>query len=122
MPVQWNNRAMEAAKDKMALAILQAAIFVQTSLKVQLSKSYPPASRPGQFPRGRTWGGRDAVSYDPTSPAEVKQSMTVRLGYQKNAFYMGLLEVFQGRLGLREIVKRVKPQLERIIGAKVSNG
>ena len=45
--------------------ILAAAVLLQAEHKRDLSKTYPPASRPGQYPAARTLNLRDSVTVVP---------------------------------------------------------
>ena len=114
-----NTVDIEAAKQAMELRVGQlliaAAIAVQSDLKRELSKSYPPASKPGEFPRGRTWNLRESVMYDPTDPMKVGRQQFVRIGYSTRAPYGAILELFRRRLGLREVAKRLKGTIGAIL-------
>lgn len=111
-----NNLAIveNDAAERSAAILARAAILIQMSLKQNLSKSFPPASKVGEFPHGRTWGGRDAVDYEPKSLSELKTAQRVRIGFQDNAWYMPVLEVYKGRLGMVETVRRILPQLQEL--------
>lgn len=99
-----------------ATNLLEAAFYLQAGFKDKLSTSYPPASTPGQYPHGRTWGGRDAVVVQPSTPEEITQTGYVRIGFLKMTFdYMTYLSFQKGRLGLLHCYAEMKPQLEQII-------
>lgn len=102
---------------------LQAAFLLQTTLKVSLSTSYPPASVPGEYPHGRTWGGRDAVTVSPSTPEEIAKLGFVQIGFLRDAWYMVHLELEKQRLGLFHCYEQLKPALAKILaqgGLRVS--
>ena len=98
-----------------ATRLLQAAFVLQTEMKQNLSTSYPPASMPGEYPHGRTWGGRDGCVVQPDTPEGIVQTGYVRIGFLQNAWYIPYLEMEKGRLGLFHCYELLKPQLDRII-------
>ena len=87
--------------------LLAAAVLLQAEHKGDLSKTYPPASAPGQFPAARTFNLRD-------SPTVVPIPGGYRVGYLVNASYIVWL-VKRGRLGLIDTLNRIRPRLLKII-------
>jgi hypothetical protein len=100
--------------------LARCAIHFQTQHKIRLNKSNPgpdylDSSTVGQYPRARTGFGRDGTSYEPTSPAAMAAAGNVRMGYISPAWYMGFLELFKGRLGLKKTLEDLKDQFVAIL-------
>ena len=87
--------------------LLAAAVLLQAEHKRDLSKTYPPASVPGQFPAARTLNLRDSVTVVPIEGG-------YRIGYLVNAEYIVWL-VKRGRLGIVDTLNRIRPRINRII-------
>lgn len=102
-------------REEASLLLLEAGFLIQTTLKGQLSTSYPPASLPGQYPHGRTWGGRDAVTVTPSDPKEIARVGFVRVGFTENAWYMPWLEIEKGRLGIFHTYEQLRPAIAQIL-------
>lgn len=96
------------ARRQLNRRLLAAAVLLQAEHKRDLSKTYPPASKPGQYPAARTLNLRDAVTVIP-----IKNGF--RVGYLVNAAYIVHL-VARGRLGLLDTAQRIMPRLRKIIG------
>lgn len=115
----WNGDAMKAnRRDQLAKRLIAAAIILQTEHTADLSSTYPPASKPGEFPHGRTWNLRSAIDYEPKTAAEVARDMEVRVGYQQRAWYI-LRLVKLGRKSLRDTMKRVRGRINQMLGTPV---
>jgi len=97
-------RSIEARLNRRLLA---AAVLLQAEHKRDLSKTYPPASVPGQFPAARTLNLRDSVTVVPIPGG-------YRVGYRVNAEYIVYL-VKRGRLGIVDTLSRIRPRMNRII-------
>lgn len=86
-----------------AKVLLRNALVLQAEHKRRLSKFNPPphknSSKPGEYPRARTYNLRDAVVIEPASLAIIEQTGTVRVGVQTNAPY-GPILTKRGRLGI----------------------
>lgn len=118
--VEWHGEERLAELDQaIGEGLLRGAVYFQTQHKLRLNKSnprpYAHSSQPGEYPRARSGFGRDNVWYEPTSVAEAGRAGFVRIGYRVNAFYMAILEVYRGRLGLVKTLESIKVQLARII-------
>lgn len=87
--------------------LLAAAVLLQAEHKRDLSKTFPPASSPGQFPAARTFNLRDSVAVVPIKDG-------YRVGYLANAAYIVWL-VKRGRLGIIDTLQRIRPRVNRII-------
>lgn len=91
--LEWNGEQLERDLRQAAASLLiVAAQEFQKNHKKDLSKSNPPPrhitpSKPGEYPRGRTWTLKDSVTYEPTNKATVAKTQVVRVGYHKNAEY-----------------------------------
>lgn len=116
MTVKMNTAAVQKQMElRTGQLLVAAAIAVQSDLKRSLSTSYPPASKPGEFPHWRTGNLRESVMYDPTDPKKVGRQRFIRIGYATRAPYGAILELFRKRLGVRETVKRLKSTIEAIV-------
>lgn len=104
---------------RMGGGLVAVAGIAQSELTAALSTSYPPASKEGEFPHGRTWNLRSAVMYEPTKPIDAGRKNAIRIGYSIRAAYGAILELLRGRLGLNEILKRIKPRIDGLL-AKVT--
>jgi len=85
-----------------------AAALLQGEHKRDLSKSYPRASVPGEFPRFRTLNLRDSVGV-----SQVRQGV-YRVGYLSSAWYILALSA-RKRLTVVDTATRIKARLMRII-------
>lgn len=87
--------------------LIAAASLLVGEHKRDLSKTFPPASVPGQYPAARTLNLRDSVGVQ-----EVPDGF--RVGYLPGAFYV-LFLAKRGRLTVEDTAKRIAPRLARII-------
>ncbi len=87
--------------------LLAAAVLLQAEHKRDLSKTFPPASVPGQYPAARTFNLRDSVTV-----VEIEDGY--RVGYLVNASYLIFL-ASKGRLTLMDTALRIRPRLLKII-------
>jgi hypothetical protein len=102
--------------------LARCAIHFQTQHKIRLNKSNPgpdylDSSTVGQYPRARTGFGRDGTSYEPTSPAAMAAAGNVRMGYILPAWYLAFLEIYKGRLGLKQTLADLGEQFKAILNA-----
>lgn len=98
--------------------LIEAAKSVQIGLMKALEKnSYPPASKVGEFPHWRTGNLVNSVMYDPTDPATVGRERRIRIGYSIAAPYGAILEAVMGRLGLNEMTRQQKGQIDKWLAA-----
>lgn len=121
--LRWHGDSLlEELDDACAEGLLRAAVFFQTTHKAKLSVSNPrphkTPSKPGEYPRLRTGFGRNAVMYEPTTKGEIKQTLTVKIGYLANAWYMALLEVKRRRKGLKDTLELIRQQLQALMVSK----
>lgn len=76
---------------KAAKKLLTNAIKLQVRHKRNLSRANPRPhrnpSRPGEFPKARTFNLRDAVAIEPTQLAIIEHTGRVRVGVLVNAVY-----------------------------------
>lgn len=85
-----------------------AAALLQGEHKRDLSKSHPPASRPGEYPHFRTLNLRDSVAV-----RQVRLGI-YRVGYLTGARYI-LFLMGRKRLTVVDTANRIRQRLERII-------
>jgi hypothetical protein len=117
MALVWKgDEAEKRTREDLAKGLLRGAVFFENAHRSALSTSFPPASVPGEYPHGRTWNLRDAVTHEPQAPAEVARTLRIRLGYPQNAFYGLILELFRKRKGLLDTMERVRAQVAALIG------
>jgi hypothetical protein len=116
-----NNSAQFNAANRQAIAenLLSAAVFFQAQHMQRLNKSFPPASKVGQYPAKRTGHLQASIVYEPESVPEVARNLYVTVGYGKTASYGSILEFQKKRLGLMQTLKDLQPQLSALVGAKV---
>lgn len=116
MTYKSNTREALNAIDKQTGTLLIAcAISVQSQAKRDFSTSYPPASKPGEFPHGRTWNLRESIMYDPDDPVKVGREGQVRIGYSTRAPYGAILELFKKRMGINAVVKGLRKVINQVI-------
>lgn len=115
MALVWNGeRAKLRIANASATGLLRAALFYQSTLTQALSRSYPPASKRGQYPAARTFNLRSSVLYQPTTVAAIAREKRVRIGFARRAFYGITLELRKGRIGLLGHLRRVRRQLQAL--------
>lgn len=102
-------------REEAAAHILEAGLLLDSALKGQLSTSYPPASVPGQYPHGRTWGGRDSATVSSSDPKEIARLGNLRVGFVSNGWYMPYLELQKGRLGIFHLYEQMKSSIGAIL-------
>lgn len=116
MPVNFDPKAAEAELDRrVGQLLVVCAVEAQSELKRELSHTGPP-SVPGEFPKLVTGNLRESIVYEPTDPAEAGRKGSVRVGYSQAGFYGGILEWLRGRLGVRDVVKRLRGRINARLG------
>jgi len=88
--------------------LLAAAALLQAEHKRDLSKTYPPASRPGQYPAARTFNLRDSVTV-------VKIPDGYRVGYLVNVSKYLVWLAARGRKTVQDTAARIGPRIARIM-------
>lgn len=122
MAVQSNASQVKADINRqIGLVLLRMAVTVQSEGKKRLNVLNPPPyltpSKEGEWLRKRTGHGQAGLLYEPTTPEAVGKEGAVRVGWQKNVFYMALWgDLWRKRKGLLELVEELRPQLAAIGG------
>lgn len=88
--------------------LLAAAVLLQAEHKRDLSTTYPPASKPGEYPHARTLNLRDSVTVVPIEGGW-------RVGYLPSASYIAPLAA-RGRLTILDTARRIAARLRKILG------
>jgi hypothetical protein len=114
-----STRFNAANRETVAENLLAAAVFFQAQHMQRLNKSFPPASKQGQYPAKRTGNLQANILYSPESVPEITRNLYVTVGYGKTASYGSILEFKKKRLGLMQTLKDLQPQLSALVGAKV---
>jgi hypothetical protein len=109
---------LKLTREQIAEGLLRAAILFQQVHRQSLSKTFPPASKIGQYPAARTFNLRDSVTYQPGTLAEIGKELKVKLGYFEHAWYGARLELKMGRLGLEHTMDRLRHQIAALLGSK----
>lgn len=119
--LKWNGaKAKEAYRAEAAERLLGAATFLQQKLRAELNVAYPPASKPGEFPRRRTGNLREQILVVPdTAKGVLRAGLRAKLGYGKKARYGGTLENRLRRLGLRAILNKYRGALPAKVKTRV---
>jgi hypothetical protein len=113
MAVNLNPQSGAGIDKAVGLLLVRVAVEAQSELRRELSRSYPPPSIAAEFPRGRTWNLREGAGvYEPADPMKAGKAGRVRIGYTSAAFYGAILELFRDRLGLVEVLKRLRGRLK----------
>lgn len=105
-------------RHELAKRIFAAASHLQTKLKGKLSTPYPPASVAGEYPRARTFTGRNAVTVYPSDLGTISRTLRTYVGYTVNAEYMATLEETKQRLGLLYCYQQMRAELSLILGGR----
>lgn len=88
--------------------------------KARISRQYPPASRPGEYPARRTGNLRRSTVVRPISVAQIRQTGIVSVGQQDRAWYGVWLETMMGRAGMAKVVMDVIQS--RVAGGRLPKG
>jgi hypothetical protein len=110
MGTQWNGEQSKRQIQKLATRRLQ--VFAQAVVEHtqrELGVSFPPASRPGQFPRKRTGLLQRTVFVGPV----METSNSTRVGVYYGVDY-GEYLLRRGRKGPADVVKLLAPQYAAI--------
>jgi len=106
-------RAVGAIEKQVQARLMAAAVLLQAEHKRDLSKANPAPhgnpSKPGEYPKARTYNLRDAVSIEKVGPYEV------RVGYLRSAWYIVPLSI-RLRLNVRDTAERIQSRLNAILG------
>lgn len=73
----------------------------------KISTLYPPASKPGEYPRRRTGNLMRSTQVYPRTVRGVEFAGQVRMGYLQRAWYGVRLEFDMGRLSLADTLREV---------------
>lgn len=117
MSYRPNPNALSDIEKRIGQVLLVIAIEVQSEETNSLGRSYPPASKPGEFPARRTGNLQSSILYEPDSLLAVAKKKLVRIGYAAKAWYGGDLEVLRARKGLVFVMEKLKGKLEALVGA-----
>lgn len=101
----------------------QMLLFVRAVVnehKLRISRQYPPASRPGQYPARRTGNLRRSTVARPLSVGMIQTTRQVEVGFLDKAFYGVILEAKMGRLGLAKTIDDVIRT--RVQGGRLPSG
>ena len=120
--LKWKGaRAKKNYRTLAAERLLNAMKKLQKLAKQEFGTHYPPASKPGQFPRRRTGNLVRSIVIAPNTVGEiVRRQLSVGLGYGPRAPYGKILEDYRKRLGLAEIVRRHRALLVAALGEPAS--
>jgi len=108
----FNLTAFEGElRTQAAKRLLAAALVLQAEHRKDLSRGNPaphdsPAAK-GEFPKARTGHLIAAIGVEPASPAQVKQTLRVRVGWKPAGFY-GLALWRKGWKGLKDTLDRAR--------------
>ena len=86
-PEKMAGMSEEEAEMKSAQILLEIGRNLRQAHKQNLSKKYPPASRPGEYPRWRTKSLQRGIYCNPESSARIakSRSKSVTIGYGMKA-------------------------------------
>jgi len=121
------GRPTEEMDQRQASKLARAAVYLMSQHQRRLNKPAPAvrangrvrytgASRPGEYPNKRTGFLQANVTFAPTDIAGIIAAGRVRVGLRRNAFYGAVLEVRYRRLGLKDTLQDLLPQLQAITG------
>ncbi len=120
--LEWyGDEVFEEIEEDLATRLLRAASFFYETHHRFITERYatPPnfldPSKPGEYPKARSGGGADSLTWDPKTPEEIAANgFRVQIGYLQNAFYMVVLELSQHRKGLLDTLSACEPQLKAL--------
>lgn len=87
--------------------MLKFARAVVNEHRLRISRQYPPASKPGEYPARRTGNLRRSTVARPLSVATVAATGQVKIGFLERAWYGVILEYDAGRTGLGQTIQDV---------------
>jgi hypothetical protein len=120
----WNgDQVMDELREDATKLLLVAAITLQTEHVKDLNKSNPrphrnPAPR-GEFPRKRTGNLQAGILIDPPDLQAIKATLSVRVGYSRNADYGAYLGA-KGWKWIIDTLTRVEGRIAQLTGGQVS--
>lgn len=121
--IEINKKLPQMLKAEMARRLATAAILFVNEHQKRLNKSNPyphnNPSKPGEYPKKRTGFLQKSVTFQPTNLPELERTLSLKLGYDANAFYGAVLEVRMRRLGLVKTLTDMLPKLARVVGTKM---
>jgi hypothetical protein len=115
----WNGDHLERLRRRLlAEGLLRAGLFLQQTHMNKLNVSNPrPHKTPaplGDYPRKRTGWLQRHVLIEPSSIAEVEQTLKVRIGVGASAFY-GEVLALRGWKGIRDTAALIREQLAEFV-------
>lgn len=115
----WNGaKCKRAWRLEAAQRLHNAAVFFVKESEKLFSNAYPPASRPGQYPRRRTGTGAKGVVFTPQSVQGIYRKLEVKFGWRRESHYMAILENRRQRLGLQAALNRLRRQLANVVAGR----
>jgi hypothetical protein len=89
------DAAWERTQGLVAKSLLKKALILQTAHKRHLSVANPKPhdrpSKPGEYPKARTFNLRDAVAIEPRDLGAIRRTLIVRVGVLTTALYGPIL-------------------------------
>lgn len=99
-----------------AEGLMQCGAILVSTYMINVSKSFPPASVEGEYPRWRTGTGRSAATYEPSTVGGVRAAdFVVTVGLRAPGIHMAWLEVSLGRLGFLATLETIEDRLASIL-------
>ena len=109
-------RFQNAIKIDVARKMYDCMLLAQQQLMDDLNTPYPPASRPGQYPRRRTGRLRLGVIIWPKTVRGVLNTRPRRIAlwYDPEVFY-GYILIASGRKGPDDTMRKLKSRFDKIL-------
>lgn len=107
--MEWHGeRAKQDIRGMLGAQLVVAAQLLRSRHQVALAKAYPPASRPGEFPRRRTGRLMAGVDFEPRTAEECADTQGIRV-FNDTPYERHLLK--SGRLGVQDTWAKVRNQV-----------
>lgn len=118
--IDFTDRRIAEIDAEVAKRLMAAALALQAEEKRSLSTANPPphanSSKPGEYPKARTYNLRDAVAIDPPTLAGIRAGgFRVRVGYLASAWYIVPLSQ-RKRLNVIDTANRIAGRIRTILG------
>lgn len=110
----FEDRLRTQAAERLAAC----AVMLQTEEMSNLSVANPHphlnSSKPGEYPRARTFNLRNSIAFQPSHLNDIKRTLRIAVGYAAGAFY-GPILVAKGWLGLLDTLDTIRPRVAQML-------
>ena len=114
---KWRTKQYKKElRQAMLMRVIKAGLLLRNEHRKNLNTPYPPASRPGEYPRRRTGRLRDGVLFEVGrgKAADGKYTTAVRAVVRETTYYWVYL-YGSGRLRLHETLMENSERIKRVM-------